>query len=89
MGEQDNIVGRLAISEEIWEDEEDPWSGANCEYDDDFDGSKGRATFHKKDYVRDFIKHNLIYCEEAQEFYIPTESPKYDYHCKECINRKN
>lgn len=38
--------------------------------------------FHEKDYVQDFIKHNLVYCEEAKDFYVPQNAT---YACKECM----
>lgn len=40
------------------------------------------VNFHEKDYVKDFIKHNLDYCEEAKDFYIPEITT---YACKDCM----
>lgn len=69
MGQQNNDIGALAIPELYFEETFNRFT------DND-------VIFHEKDYVKDFIKHNLAYCEEAKDFYVPQQST---YACKECM----
>lgn len=69
MGAQNRAVAALAIPELYFEEN----FNRDTEYFTDF---------HGKDYVKEFIEHNLAFCEEAKEFYA-AKYPQYNY-CKEC-----
>lgn len=70
MGEQNMDVGALAIPELYFEQ-----NYMQCSEQD--------VIFHEQDYVKEFIEHNLVYCEEAKDFYVPQDPNKHC--CKDCM----